>query len=66
MISALDGKIIGDFMHTEAGIATCKDYGWTNDTYKPDACIVGRKTVKGFFVTTPELNPDETEVVDGD
>ena len=45
MGTSLDGKIIGKFMETENSIGVLIDYVWTSKLFKPDAIMIGTKTV---------------------
>ncbi|MDO5532754.1 RibD family protein [Sutterella sp.] len=59
MLTALDGKITGDFMNTAACGAAGEAYEATNDSYHPDAWLCGRVTTdENFtFYAEPELDP---------
>ncbi|EAX93772.1 RibD C-terminal domain containing protein [Trichomonas vaginalis G3] len=66
MGTSLDGKIIGKFMETENSIGVLIDYVWTSKLFKPDAIMIGTKTVTEMNNEQPVLNSDEKDVPEGD
>lgn len=48
ILSALDGKITGPFMRTEAAQAVSKEYARIRGEYQADAWLYGTKTTKEF------------------
>lgn len=56
ILSALDGKIIGPFMRTEAVRAVSEEYGRIRTEYHADAWLYGTVTTKEFTgYRRPEL-----------
>ncbi|EAX93776.1 RibD C-terminal domain containing protein [Trichomonas vaginalis G3] len=66
MVTSLDGKIVGKFMETGNAMSALQDYMWTNALYKADGAMCGSKTITEMGYNNPVLNPEETEVPDGD
>lgn len=46
MMTAVDGKITGPFMDTNAATIVSEEYERTNDFYSPDAWLCGRVTTE--------------------
>lgn len=66
ILSALDGKITGAFMGTEAVWAVSEEYARIRSEYQADAWLYGTVTTKEFTGgRKPELDP-AAEVPDGD
>lgn len=66
ILSALDGKITGAFIKTEAAAAAGKEYARIRLEYQADAWLYGTVTTKEFTGgRRPELEP-AAEVPDGD
>ena len=66
ILSALDGKITGAFMGTEATGAVSEEYARIRSEYQADAWLYGTVTTKEFTRgRKPELDPT-AEVPDGD
>ena len=66
ILSALDGKITGDFMGTKAAQTVSEEYARIRSEYHADAWLYGTVTTKEFTQgRKPELDP-VTEVPDGD
>nr|WP_217936474.1 RibD family protein [Enterocloster clostridioformis] len=66
ILSALDGKITGPFMGTEAVGAVSEEYARIRSEYQADAWLYGTVTTKEFTGgRKPELDP-AAEVPDGD
>jgi len=68
MMTALDGKITGKCMNSDAFKSFSYEYERTNAVYHPDAWLCGRKTLEEQFTTFKEPILDEsiTQVPDGD
>lgn len=68
MLTAVDGKITGPFMETDAATALNEEYERTNDTYFPQAWLCGRVTTdENFtFYRKPSLDGDAPDVAEGD
>lgn len=66
ILSALDGKITGAFMGTQATREVSEEYGRIRSEYQADAWLYGTVTTKEFTQgCKPELDPT-AEVPDGD
>lgn len=59
ILSALDGKIAGEFMETPAAQAASREYARIRNEYQADAWLYGTKTTKEF-TAYHEPNLDET------
>lgn len=68
MMTALDGKITGQFMNTDTTELVNNEYERTNALYEPDAWLCGRVTTdENFtFYKKPDLNETISEVPQGD
>ena len=65
ILSALDGKITGEFMGMESARSVSEEYGRIRTEYQADAWLYGTVTTKEFTGwRKPELNFG-TEVPDG-
>ncbi len=49
MVQSIDGKVTGDFLYTETGIAASEVYYEINRSYQADAFACGRVTMEGSF-----------------
>ncbi len=49
MVMSIDGKVTGDFLYSEAGLAAAEIYYEINRQYKADAFACGRVTMEGSF-----------------
>lgn len=66
ILSALDGKITGEFMRTESSRSVSEEYARIRTEYRADAWLYGTITTKEFTGgRKPELDLEE-EVPDGD
>lgn len=50
MVQSIDGKVTGDFLSSEAGIAAAEVYYEINRNYNGDAFACGRVTMDGSFI----------------
>ena len=67
ILSALDGKIAGDFMGTTANRKASEEYSRTRTAYKAQAWLYGTTTTKEFTgFRKPVLKPLTQDVPDGD
>lgn len=68
MMTAVDGKITGPFMETDATDKVAPEYERTNNFYNPDAWLCGRVTTdENFtFYRTPDVNENAPQVPEGD
>lgn len=68
MMTAVDGKITGQFMDTEAASSVNQEYERTNNLYNPQAWLCGRVTTdENFtFYHKPEINENASPVPEGD
>ena len=67
ILSALDGKITGPFMATDAAKAVSEEYGRIRAEYKAEAWLYGTVTTKEFTAyRKPELDAGIMEIPDGD
>lgn len=68
MMTAVDGKITGPFMNTNAADVVGEEYERTNDSYRPQAWLCGRVTTdENFtFYKQPALDEDAPAVPEGD
>lgn len=68
MMTALDGKITGHFMRSEAANIVGEEYERTNESYNPEAWLCGRVTTdENFtFYRKPELDENAPTVPEGD
>lgn len=68
MMTAVDGKITGPFMETDAADVVGEEYERTNETYYPQAWLCGRVTTdENFtFYRQPALDENAPVVPDGD
>lgn len=68
MMTAVDGKITGPFMETNAATIVSEEYERTNDFYSPDAWLCGRVTTEENFTNyhKPDVNEDAPQVPEGD
>lgn len=66
ILSALDGRITGSFMRTEAAGEVSREYARIRSEYQADAWLYGTVTIKEFTSgRKPQTNPDDY-VPDGD
>jgi len=68
MMTAVDGKITGPFMETEAAEIVGIEYERTNNTFNPQAWLCGRVTTEENFTDyrTPDLDKNAPIVPEGD
>lgn len=67
ILSALDGKIAGAFMQTEANKNASNEYGKIREKYQAQAWLYGTTTTKEFTgFRKPILEPISQKVLDGD
>lgn len=68
MMTAVDGKITGPFMETNAATIVGEEYERTNDFYSPDAWLCGRVTTEENFTNyhKPDVDPNTAPVPEGD
>jgi riboflavin biosynthesis pyrimidine reductase len=66
ILSALDGKITGTFMNTEAARETGKEYARIRSEYQADAWLYGTVTTKEFTGGRKPKLDSEAKVPDGD
>lgn len=67
ILSALDGKIAGDFMGTAANRKTGEEYGRIREAFGAQAWLYGTTTTKEFtYFKKPELPSLPVQVPDGD
>lgn len=67
ILSALDGKITGPFMATDAAKAVGEEYARIRAEYKADAWLYGTVTTKEFTeYRKPELDEGIAEIPEGD
>ena len=67
ILSALDGKITGDFMRTAANRKAGEEYSRIREAYKAQAWLYGTTTTKEFTgFRKPILEPLREDVPDGD
>lgn len=64
MMISLDGKIMGDYMNTQAAEDMNNEYDRIHDEFQADAWMCGRITMDDNFTfyKAPELDPDAPEV----
>lgn len=68
MMTALDGKITGPYMNTQAIKAPAQEYERTNASYHPQAWLCGRVTTDENFThyRKPDLDENAPPVPEGD
>lgn len=66
ILSALDGKITGEFMGTESTRSVSEEYGRIRSEYHADAWLYGTVTTKEFTGGRKPALDLETEVPEGD
>lgn len=68
MMTALDGKITGPYMNTQAIEAPAEEYERINNSYRPQAWLCGRVTTdENFtFYRKPALDENASSVPEGD
>lgn len=66
ILSALDGKIEGPFMHSKVAQQTSKEYARIRDEYRGDAWVYGTTTTKEFTEGKKPNLDFNFEVLEGD
>ncbi len=64
MVTSLDGKVTGEFLGGEKGLAVCEEYYAVNRKLKGDAFACGRVTMESSF--TDGFRPDLASFADAD